>query len=80
MPILYMFAAIYFGATYIVQKVLLFRFHKKSMLNTNIVPLYSQSFLKVGLLVHLLMGYFMITNENLVMLLPRHRGQQDNYY
>lgn len=65
MPVLYMVGALFFGMTYIVNKLVLFKYYQKSLTLNRVVPQYSMQFLSVSLVLHVLFGCFMLTNPGL---------------
>ena len=65
MPVLYLVGALFFGVTYLVNKVVLFKFYQKSLTLNRVVPQFSMQFLSVSLGLHVLFGCFMLTNPGL---------------
>lgn len=62
MPILYVGAFFYFAATYIVNKVMLFQYYKKTTTLDRTLPLYTMTFLKYSIIIHMLMAILMLSN------------------
>ena len=68
MPILYIIGFLFFGGTFVVQKVLLLRFYKKSSSLTPAVWTHAQNFLIYSVFLHLICGFFMISNPSVVTI------------
>jgi hypothetical protein len=65
MPVLYIIGAIFFLFTYQVNKIVLYKYYQKSLDLNRVVPQYSMDFLNFCMLLHILIGGFMITNPAL---------------
>jgi hypothetical protein len=62
MPVLYLVGLIFFVLTYSVNKVLIFKFYKKSLTLNRVVPLRSMEILSKAIIMHMVVGCFMFTN------------------
>jgi len=62
MPVLYVIGACYFGVTFIVNKILILKYYKRTRTMNRTIPDYSISLLPLGLVVHMLGAAFMLTN------------------
>jgi hypothetical protein len=65
MPVLYIIGAIFFLFTYQVNKIVLYKYYQKSLDLNRVVPEYSMDFLNFCLILHILIGGFMITDPDL---------------
>ena len=63
MPIMYMIGFIFFSVTYAVNKYLLINFYQKSRTLTRSIPIFSVSYLKYGIALHMGVAAFMLTNK-----------------
>jgi hypothetical protein len=63
MPILYLNGFVFYFVTYWVNKFLLIHYYQKSRTLTRTIPLFTMEFLKYGLLLHMVMACFMLTNK-----------------
>ena len=68
MPILYLGAFFYFSATYLVNKVLLFQYYKKTTTLDRTLPLYTMSFLKYSIIIHMFVALLMFSNPQVLLL------------
>jgi len=64
MPILYPVGFVFYLATYFANKLLIIKFYQKSRTLTRTIPIFSQRFLKVGLVLHMIGALFMLTNPD----------------
>ena len=65
MPIMYFIGFTFYSITYIVNKLLIIKFYKKSTTLTRTIPLASMGFMKNGLLLHMFNACFMLTNSDI---------------
>lgn len=63
MPILYLNGFVFYLVTYWVNKYLLIYYYQKSRTLTRTIPLFTMGYLKYGLLLHMIMACFMLTNN-----------------
>ena len=63
MPILYLNGFVFYSVTFLVNKFLLINYYQKSRTLTRTIPLFTMEYLKYGLLLHMIMGCFMLTNN-----------------
>ena len=63
MPILYLNGFVFYIVTYWVNKFLLIYYYQKSRTLTRTIPLFTMEYLKYGLLLHMIMACFMLTNK-----------------
>jgi hypothetical protein len=64
MPIMYLNGFIFYLVTYLINKYLLINFYQKSRTLTRSIPIFTVSFLKVGILLHIATASFMLTNKD----------------
>jgi hypothetical protein len=64
MPIMYLNGFIFYAVTYLINKYLLIKFYQKSRTLTRSIPIFTVSFLKVGILLHMATATFMLTNKD----------------
>ena len=63
MPILYLIGFIFFSITFLVNKVLLIKYYKRTdSILSRTIPLYSVHILKYAVLMKMVIGIFMFTN------------------
>lgn len=67
-PSLYIYASLFFGFTYAVNKVLLVKFYSKTTQLKRTIPDYSLKLFKYSLVAHMICGTFMLTNPNILNL------------
>lgn len=65
MPIMYFIGAVFYSLTYLVNKLLIIKFYKKSRTLTRTIPIFSMEFLKYGLLLHMANACWMLTNPEI---------------
>lgn len=65
MPIMYFIGFVFYTITYLVNKVLIIKFYKKSRTLTRTIPLASMGFMKYGLLLHMFNACWMLTNSEI---------------
>lgn len=75
MPIMYFIGAVFYTLTYLVNKLLIIKFYKKSRTLTRTIPNFSMEFLKYGLLLHMANACWMLTNPEIFETLV----QDDQY-
>jgi len=63
MPILYLIGLIFYLVTYCVNKFLLIYYYQKSRTLTRTIPIFTSEYLKYGLLLHLIVSCFILTNS-----------------
>ena len=63
MPIVYLNGFIFFFVTYIIKKYLIINFYQKSRTLNRSIPMFSVSYLKYGIALHICIGIFMLTNK-----------------
>ena len=63
MPILYLNGFVFYFVTFWVNKFLLIFYYQKSRTLTRTIPLFTMEYLKYGLLLHMIMACFMLTNK-----------------
>mmetsp|Transcript_1780 Transcript_1780/g.3134 ORF Transcript_1780/g.3134 Transcript_1780/m.3134 type:complete len:279 (-) Transcript_1780:417-1253(-) len=73
LPILYPFAFLFYLLLFWVYKLLLLKFYQRTNRFNEELPIKSLSYMKVGLILHLLVGGFMVTYSE---LLPRDSQEQ----
>jgi hypothetical protein len=66
MPILYPFGCIFYAINYWVYKLLLVKYYAKTTMFNHELPMYSTRFIKSGLMLHVVMGGFMVTNSEII--------------
>lgn len=62
-PILYLNGFVFYVVTYWANKFLLIYYYQKSRTLTRTIPLFTMEYLKYGLLLHMVMACFMLTNK-----------------
>lgn len=62
MPILYLIGLIFYLVTFCVNKFLLIYYYQKSRTLTRTIPIFTSEYLKYGLLLHLIVSCFILTN------------------
>ena len=62
MPILYIIGFVFFGLTYIVNKLVLFRFYQKTLTLNRLLPMQIKYLFNTAICLHLFFGCFMVTN------------------
>lgn len=62
MPLLYPMAMLFFAITYLVNKMLIFKYFQTLANLTRTIPLFSIKFLRFGLMIHMILSAFMLTN------------------
>lgn len=66
MPILYPFAVIFYFGLYWVYKLLLTKFYQKTTKFNYNLPIYTTQFIKIGVFFHIIVGAFMVTNNDII--------------
>lgn len=66
LPILYPFACVFYMVLYWVYKFLLLKYYEKTTRFNEQLPLYTTNWIKIGLILHGIVGGLMITNSNLL--------------
>jgi hypothetical protein len=66
LPALYIIGAIFFGMMYWVQKFLLIKHHSKTSSFNEVMVLRAIGYIKIGLLLHILMGCLMYTYSGII--------------
>ncbi len=66
MPILYLFASIFFFISYWGNKMLLFKFYRTTIQFNDEIALNSLIYFKVAIIIHIVVGGIMISNGNLL--------------
>ena len=64
MPIMYLIGFIFYLVTYSVNKYLILSFYKKSRTLTRSIPIFIVGTFKFGVIIHLAMSMFMLTNKD----------------
>jgi hypothetical protein len=67
MPILYVGGFLYFTITYFVNKIMLFQYFKKSTTLDRTLPLYTMTFLKYSIGIHMIVSLLMLSNPQVLM-------------
>lgn len=62
MPIMYAVGFVFYLATFVFNKWLILKFYTKSRTLTRTVPLFAVEFLRYGIYLHMIMGFFMMMN------------------
>ena len=82
MPILYVGGFFYFTLTYIVNKVMLFQYYKKTTNLDRTLPLYTMTFLKYSIFIHMFIGVLMFSNSQVLKFKEQHvesdEGEEDH--
>lgn len=65
MPIIYFVGFMYFLLTFLVNKVMLFKFYQKTNTLSRVIPNYSVKFLNIAIFIHMVFGCIMFTNPTL---------------
>ena len=65
MPIMYFIGFVFYTITFLVNKMLIIKFYKKSSTLTRTIPLASMGFMKYGLLLHMFNACWMLTNSEI---------------
>jgi ABC-type phosphate/phosphonate transport system permease subunit len=76
MPMMYIFGFAFFLSTYIVNKVLLIQFYKKTLTFTREIPEHCVSIFKYAIFLKLFAGLFMFLNPKILKL----KDNQDSYF
>jgi len=66
LPILYPFAVIFYFGLYWVYKLLLIKFYQKTTKFNYNLPIYTTQYIKVGVFFHIIVGGFMVTNNDII--------------
>jgi hypothetical protein len=74
MPFLYLNGFVFYVVTYWVNKFLLIYYYQKSRTLTRTIPLFTMEYLKYGLLLHMVMGCFMLTNKEAFITKSKFQG------
>jgi hypothetical protein len=74
MPILYLNGFVFYIVTYWVNKFLLIYYYQKSRTLTRTIPLFTMEYLKYGLLLHMIMAVFMLTNREPFITKTKNEG------
>ena len=64
MPILYFIGFLWFTVTFLTNKLLLLKYYQRTLTNTKDIPLFSAEFLKIGIVQHIFVAAFMLTNPH----------------
>ena len=65
MPLLYAIGIVFYTVTYLLHKLLIIKFFKKSTTSTRTIPMAAVQFLKIGLICHMICAAFMLTNPTI---------------
>jgi hypothetical protein len=74
MPIMYLNGFIFYLVTYCVNKFLILSFYQKSRTLTRSIPLFTAEILRYGIVIHLVMSVFMLTNKDGFKTQTTHQG------
>ena len=74
MPILYFNGFIFYTVTYFVNKFLLIHYYQKSRTLTRTIPLFTMSYLKYGIILHMATACLMLTNKLAFITKNRENG------
>ena len=66
MPILYPVACVNFTIIYWVYKILMVKYYRKTVSFNQDLPIYSIFYLKIGIVLHVCMALFVLSNEEIV--------------
>ena len=66
LPILYPFAVIFYIGLYWVYKFLLIKFYQKTTKFNYNLPIYTTGYIKIGVFFHVVIGGFMVTNQDII--------------
>ena len=64
MPILYVIGFALYTWTYLVKKIMIFKYYQTSRTLTRTIPIFSVHFLKLGLVLHMLGAVLMLMNKD----------------
>ena len=64
MPILYFVGVLWFGGTYLTNKLLILKFYQRTITMNRIIPSFSMNLIKAALIVHMFGASFMLTNPD----------------
>lgn len=78
MPLLYPFAAVFYGVLYWVYKFLLLKFYQRTNKFNEELPIFSTNFIKFGLVLHGIFGGLMLTNSSLIPVTEKQEDKQGN--
>lgn len=67
MPALYVIGIFFFSLTYLINKMVLFKFYQKSLTLNRVMPLEGTSVLNLSIVIHMLFACFMLTNPSLFL-------------
>lgn len=62
MPVLYIIGFLFFGLTYLVNKLVLFKFYQKTLTLDRLLPMQITKLFNTAIILHLVFGFFMVTN------------------
>lgn len=77
MPVLYMIGFIFFFITYLVNKLVLFKFYQKTLTLDRLLPLQVTQLFNTAITLHLVFGCFMMTNY---LLYRTHEAPTDELF
>lgn len=66
MPFLYPVGCINFVIIYWVYKSLMVKYYRKTVSFNEDLPMYSIKFLKIGIVLHTIMGAFILSNDDII--------------
>ena len=66
MPVLYLFGFVFFAGTFLVHKILLIQFYKKTLTFTREIPIYCARIMNYAIFLKLLNGLQMFLNPNIL--------------
>ena len=68
MPMMYIFGFAFFSSTFIVNKILLIQFYKKTLSFTREIPMHCANMMKYAIFIKLINGLFMFLNPHILEL------------
>lgn len=74
MPFLYVISALFYGLYYWVYKWLLLNFYRRTTNFNEDLPLLSMTYMRTGILCHLVIGLFIMTNTDIIEGSSRYSG------
>jgi len=77
MPLLYPMGAIFYAVLYWVYKFLLLKFYQRTNKFNEELPIFSTTFIKIGLILHGIFGGLMLTNSRLIPIKTTVTGEDD---
>ena len=78
MPIMYAVAAGFYIVTFFINKVLLFQFYQKTNTLNRDVPNFSMNLLNLSIVIHMIIGCFMLTNSTIFDVIKEKDRSIDN--